>query len=129
MDLPFFTATPRRWHKRRQPLGTPPAPLTLVAAEYEDASSLTLTFDRAVDVSAAIVDFLAVKDGTINERLYLGAGTPLVISPTTCRVELIDVDPFAGAGITLTADEGNGIVAADDGAEWAGVTDLALPFP
>ena len=36
---------------------------------------------------------------------------------------------FTGEGITLWATGATGIVAADGGAMWAGVTDVELPFP
>ena len=39
------------------------------------------------------------------------------------------VQDWSSGDISLTASAGTGIVAENDGGTWAGVTDLALPFP
>ena len=46
--------------------------------------------------------------------------------------DLVAQDPVGEGDVQLwpsTNEAGSGIVAADDAAEWAGVTDLQLPFP
>ena len=52
-----------------------------------------------------------------------------MLSPDTVTLVCITDGEFTGAGVTMTATGATGIVAADDGTPWAGVTELGLPFP
>jgi hypothetical protein len=81
---------------------------------------VTLTFDRAVSITGVHPAAISVNDGEFADAT--------LVSPTTVRVTL-ELDSDAGPGVTLTASPDNGIVAADDGAAWAGVSDVGLPFP
>jgi hypothetical protein len=60
---------------------------------------------------------------------YVGWQTPVPLDPTTVQVLLEGTTDYDGPGVILTAAAANGIVAADGGAAWAGVTDLPLPLP
>jgi hypothetical protein len=60
---------------------------------------------------------------------YVGYDAAIVVGPTTVQILLSGIEEYAGPGVILTAAAGNGIVAADGGLAWAGVTDLSLPFP
>ena len=121
--LTFQPRKPPRYRPR------PAAPrLALVSAACDESPSLTLVFDRPVDVSAINVSLFRVDDGPLGFT-YVGYETPVVVSPTTVRILLTGVGEYAGAGVTLTAPANTGLVAADGGAAWPGVTGLALPFP
>ena len=116
--------------KRKAALAEAPAgPLTLVAATYEVALWVDLTFDRAVDVSGLVGSEIVIYDGELASLVYTGTGTVSQPSPETVRVGLVAGDDWSEPGILLDAGAGNGIVAADDGAAWAAVTDVSLPFP
>ena len=115
---------------RRAPRVAPPpaAPLVLVSARYEEAAAVDLTFDRAIDVAGIDPAALLVWDGGYGFE-YQGTDAAELLSPTTVRVILIGIAEWTGEGVTMSVAADNGIVAADDGGAWAGVTDLALPFP
>ena len=55
--------------------------------------------------------------------------TAELVNPTTVRVALNAIGGAMTPGVHLTAGAANGIVAADDGGAWAGVVELALPWP
>ena len=100
-----------------------------MSAAYDPGGpAVTLTFDRAVDVSAFSGGDVLVDDATFNGMRYTGEVAE-DDGPGVVRVLLTDVGDDLGAGVTLTATAATGIVAAGDGAAWAGVTDLELPFP
>ncbi len=121
--------------RRRQVVSSPPTPappvgLVLVAAVYEEATWVRLTFDRAIDVTGLIGSAITVDDGDLSGVRWQATGPSVtMINPTTVRIELTEFDPFAGAGIQLDATSANGIGAVDDGGMWGGVTDVELPFP
>jgi hypothetical protein len=58
------------------------------------------------------------------ENGHEGSGVTAVV-----RIGLAEIGASMGPGVTLTANAGAGIIAADGGAPWAGVTDVELPFP
>jgi hypothetical protein len=121
----------RRRGRSRNGSNVAPAALVLVAAAYEAGTvppTVTLVFDRAIDVSGIAGAAIVVSDeGDLGETLT-GTGAVTLLGPATVRIGLVKVgDPLPGS-TTLTATAGNGIVAADDGGAWAGVTDLVLPF-
>ena len=103
-------------------------PLKLVAATYTEGTSVTLTFDRAVEVAGIDVAAITVADEAAG-YLFEGTGAATPLSETSVLVPLVDVEQSPVAGTLLTAGAGTGIVADDDGGTWAGVTDLALPYP
>jgi hypothetical protein len=118
----------RRAGKARPVFPAPPA-LTLVAAAYQPGEWVRLTFDRAVDVASADTAAVRVDDGAVAGWLFRGDGPAALVGPRTVQVGLAILDRPAGSGTRLSAGAGTGIVAADDGGAWPGVTDLSLPFP
>lgn len=128
--LPFQPRPPRHRRRRR---GSPPAaaapPLVLASASYDgDAPGVHLTFERAIDLSGLVPAAFTVIVGP--ESLHLiGSGSPTPEGENGVLIFLADIGVESGPDTLLTAGEGNGIVAVDDGGMWAGITDLVLPFP
>src|SRR5688500_3188383 len=124
-NIPFI-----RSRKRGEtPAPTPPgAPLVLVSASWEVGGAVTVTFDRAVDVSGIVPAALVVNDGPTG---FTYQGISLLEQPTaqTLAVECSGTSEYEGPSVMLNVSSVIGIVAADDGGTWAGVTDLELPFP
>ena len=121
---------PYRKHPRPRTKAAPAA-LTLVAAVYDGpAATVTLTFDRAIDVATIHVAAVEVSDWSYWGAVMRGdpAGTTALVGPDAVRVPLVQIGDATHGGVTLTATAGNGIVAADDGGTWAGVSELPLPF-
>ncbi len=118
---------------RRRPSRTPreaPAPvaLVLVKVSYDEGNWVRLEFDRAIDSGAIVGSAIIVDDEELSGRRYAATAGTVVTSPVAVRAFLTDIGPATGSGITLTASAGNGIVAADDGAAWLGVSGVAIPF-
>ena len=111
------------------PLASPPVALTLVSAEYAEAMWVELGFDRAVDISAIVVDQIEVEDGPVSNAIWQGSGAATLVGPTVVRVPVTEFDPSSSSGTVLNATAATGIVAVDDGGTWAGVSELGLPFP
>jgi hypothetical protein len=114
---------------RSAPVGTGPV---LIAASYDVLiPSLTLTFDRAVNLTGEGGGFLnpetiTVHDGVngieqFNNPDATGAGTATLV------VSLFSNGPWEGESVTMTCGAGTGIVDGD-GVAWAGVSDVILPF-
>ena len=126
--LPFRK---RRGRRRRTPPPAPPAPaaLTLTAATYDPAGpTVTLSFDRAIDVAGLVASQVTVDDAGDTGFSY--AGTAVASQPTPQSVVVALAPAGSPEGPTvLNATASTGIVADDDGGTWAGVTDLELPFP
>src|SRR5436190_20443561 len=133
MLLPAPPLFPRKRKGRaKAPSTPPPAALTLVAATYQlDDSPFTvsLEFDRAIDIAAFNGSQVTLNDGGINSVEYRATGPASLLDPTTLVVVLEEIDSYVGPDELLTASSATGIVAVDDGGAWAGVTDLVLPFP
>ena len=122
----------RRRDRTWQPHEAPPEPaaLVLVSATYDaGVPYIQLTFDRAVDVSGMDGSQVTVNDGIEAGGFFAADGAVTIVSPTTVRIELSELSSSSTPSTTLTATAGNGIVAADDGAAWAGVGGVGLPFP
>ena len=56
-------------------------------------------------------------------------GVYTVIGVNRIEVSLLEYDPSAAADVTLDASTVTGIVSAFDGTEWAGASNVGLPFP
>ncbi|MGC4031711.1 MAG: hypothetical protein QM754_08255 [Tepidisphaeraceae bacterium] len=124
---PFWPVRKRRRVKVRAMPATPTASgPVLVEAVYESMTAVTLTFERAVSVTVDMLTGVHVTDGDQGEA-YHGENYEM-LSPTSVHVNLYYDQPYSGPGVTLTAIADTGIVAANDGSAWAGVTDVALPF-
>jgi Ni,Fe-hydrogenase I small subunit len=108
----------------------PVAPLTLVSAAYDnDSVTLTLTFDRAIDIAGIVVgEDVIVDDGAITGSVYEADGATLV-GPESVRFTLTGIGDSTSSITTLTATSATGIVAVDNGGTWGGVTALELPWP
>src|SRR5258706_281902 len=108
----------------------PPRTLTLVSAWYDqDAGTVTLAFERAIDAAAFVGTAVALADGVFSGGTFEGAaGPPAVLNPTTIVVSLEEVGPAPLPSVTVSASASTGIVAVDDGGTWAGVSQLGLPF-
>jgi hypothetical protein len=106
----------------------PVVPLMLDSAAYDPGAAVDLTFNRAIDIAGMDPASIVVSDGDYGFQ-YVGTADSALLSPTTVRVVLLGIGDWTEPGITMTASSANGIVADGDGAAWAGVTDLALPWP
>jgi hypothetical protein len=103
--------------------------LNLVAATYDvDTQSVTLVFDRAVDVSTFDPAEITLQDGIYTAGSFVGSGPATVVNPTTIQVFLEQIGSPTVSDVELSATAFTGIVAVDDGGTWAGVSDLVLPF-
>jgi hypothetical protein len=116
--------------KPRKAPPAPPVALTLVSAAYDqDAGTVTLAFDRAIDAAGFQGAEIALADGVFSGGTFEGAaGAPTLVNPTTISIALEEIGPAPLPSVTLSATALTGIVAVDDGGTWAGVSDLALPF-
>ena len=119
----------RRGHGRiARKLPVPVGPPVLVSAAYASGQSVTLAFDRAVDVAGMDVERVGVDDGPGTEMLYVGSGPAVAIDARTVRVGLAGFDLSDSNAVTMTAHGDTGIVAADGGQAWAGVGTVVLPY-
>jgi hypothetical protein len=91
--------------------------------------SVSLTFDRPIDIAALAGAQITVDDGAVAGILYAATGVATLTGPQTVRIELVEVGVSGDPGTRLTASAASGIVAVDDGGTWGGVADLSLPFP
>jgi hypothetical protein len=117
----------KRVPARKKPTAAPaPAPLTLVAANYEpDGPNVNLHFDRDVDISGIDPAVFTVLDG--EDGWHMVGATAVMIDTTIVQVQLVRDGDYEGTSL-LTAGVGNGIVAADGGT-WSGTEGTGLPFP
>src|SRR5215207_8325784 len=90
------------------PPPVPPLALTLVGAGYNESggpggeATLTLTFDRPVDIAAFSGAAIAVADGLINNGLYQG-GSATLIGPSTIEIMLDAVGSYFEADQHMSA--------------------------
>jgi hypothetical protein len=120
-DIPFIPQKKRE----RAAIASP----VLVQAIYSNEDwLLTLTFDRAIDITHFDGSQFTVRDGVFNGKVWVAESPPSVLDPATICMALDPVEDYAGEDVRMTATAMNGIVAVDGGA-WEGVVDLVLPFP
>ncbi len=121
---------PTNFRKRRRVTKTKATvPLVLQAAVYDPVGlTLTLTFDRAINISSMISAAIVVNDPVTNNRQYIPAGSSVMLTPAEVRFGLFFVGNASGSVTTLNAVSSNGIVALTDPGKWAGVSALALPY-
>src|SRR4051794_7665230 len=129
MLLPFVPQPRPRGagQKRRSSDDAPAVALTLVAATWEESPSVTLVFDRPVDVSGMDVTLVRVDIAPLGFT-YVGYEAPIVVNPTTVQILLSGIADYTGPGVILNAPADTGIVASDDGGTWGGCAGLELPF-
>ena len=120
----------RKKYGKMKPLSTVlTPPLTLVSSYYDDTVlEVYMTFDRSIDASGYQPGAFVLVDGDINNQTYVGNEYEVVLGGTTLRIQLTVMGSASGPDVELSVASGNGIVAADDGATWAGVSGLVLPF-
>jgi hypothetical protein len=129
MLLPAPPLYPRK--RKPRPTRRPPAPVVtgpvLVSAAF-DGGTLTLGFDRAIDLAGFDPTQVIVDDGNVPVEW---AGTIDFSQPGANSVAIVMIEngEFAGTGVSLSVTGGAGIVAADGGVAWAGVAGLELPWP
>jgi hypothetical protein len=133
LNLPSFIPAKRRKRRKRkqavQPVPAPPVGLTLVSAVYDNvALTLTLGFDRAIDISGYNPEVMELDDGTFNSESYLVGKEPGLVDAQTVQIDLEPLTSDSEPGVYLSAPDNTGIVAVDGSGEWAGVSELALPF-
>lgn len=126
---PAFTPTKLRVRRKRRAPAAEPAPIPgPVLADGSFAAGdlqVTLFFDR--DVAIGNFDPAAiVVDDPASGSVYAGTGSASVVSGFIVFLALVATGPSTGADLLLTATTATGIVAADTGGPWAGVTDFAL---
>jgi hypothetical protein len=129
MNNETFILAKKRVRRKRRQNGSSPAALVLVSGVYISAAAVRLTFDRAIDIGALNSAVLVVNDNDDVGEKFEGQGAGTLLSPTTVEITITPAGGPSGSGITLTASGANGIVAADDGGTWAGVTDFPLSVP
>src|SRR5262249_33445221 len=124
--IPFI----RRRRRRVASQASPPATLELVAATYDPVTgpTLTMVFNQPIDIAGLVANDISVDDGTTTGLKYIAGGTKTLLDPQTVKVIRTEVDAAEGSDVRLTATASNGIIAVSDSDEWAGVTDLELPF-
>jgi hypothetical protein len=105
--------------------------LMLIQAIYpnEITGSIDLVFDRAINIDAFDGTQIIVKDGVIAGFVFNATGPAELVDASIVRLFLVGIGDYAEPNMLLSATGLSGIVAVDDGGTWAGVTDLALPFP
>lgn len=113
--------------KRRQAPVAPPPALPLTAVEYHESGWVRLTFGRAIDIAAMVVGTVVVDDGDQGYQ-FVGTGTPTLTGPATVQVPLANHGTTPSLDTTLTVAPCNGVVAADDGGTFAGVSNVVIPF-
>jgi len=100
-----------------------------LSASYDNvALTLTLSFDRAIDISGFQGGAIEVDDGTFNMELYTGDKGAVLLDDQTMQCPIYQQTDSSDPGVTLSVGGGNGIVAVDGSGEWAGCSELSLPF-
>jgi hypothetical protein len=115
-----------KWPPAKASAG-PVAPPVLVSATYNETISVTLTFDRAVSMAGLDPAAITIDDGTTGFRYGGTEANQSAANSVEILLNGLEEQPFTG--VHLTATDANGIVAVEDDVAWAGVTELALPFP
>jgi len=125
MLIPTFKKYRKRPPRTRGTSSAAPPGLTLVSAAYDGGdSSVILTFDRAVDISAFDGSAISLVSGTT----LFGGTTAALDGDAIVEITLVPIGSASGP-LRLSATASSGIVAVDDGGTWAGCSDMGLPFP
>src|SRR5689334_511333 len=128
LTIPFLPFYARR-KRARVSAPTPPVALTLVSAHYGAGDWLRLQFDRNISIDDVDGSQIVVDDDAETGDRYDCTGGAELIGPATVQFSLNRIGSASESGEHLIASATSGIVASDDGGTWAGVSDLALPFP
>jgi hypothetical protein len=122
---------PFRAHRKPPASNAPPVELLLVSASYDPVTgpTLVLVFNQPINISGLVANDISVDDGTTTGLKYIAGGAATLEDPQTLSVILTEVDSAEASDVRLNATAMNGIIAVSDSDEWAGVTDLLLPWP
>src|SRR5215203_3799939 len=111
----IIPARPRVGRKRTRgaspPTPPPPVALTLVAASYDSDTSVTLVFDRAVNIAGLDASQLQIDDHDGTGFRYLGTGAGSLAGPETVVVALVNDGGAEDGPTRLNASATTGIVA------------------
>ena len=135
MNPSTFNPARRRVGRKRTLIATsaptpPPVALTLVAATYDElVPSVTLGFDRAINIAGLDGSNILVRDGDTAEMMWSATGAATLQTATSVQIVLEPVEGDSTPGVVMIAGPTSGIVAVDDGGEWGGAAELGLPFP
>jgi hypothetical protein len=121
-----FRKRPQGQSKPGRTTPRPPA-LNLVSASYA-TFQVTLSFDRAIDVSAFDVSTIFVNDAERSMALQ-GGGEFSLSDANTVSLSMSEIGDYEGGETVLIASANSGIVAVDDGGTWDGTEGTGLPFP
>src|SRR3954471_15249385 len=106
LENPMLTIPPPQYRKRNsfdEPKRTGTPALVLVLGTYDPKTSVTLGFDREIDISAMDGAQISVSDGAFTGETYTATGVVTVLNPTTVRIRLVFSAAYPGAGIMLNA--------------------------
>ncbi len=127
---PLIHRNRKRTGRKPRPTTPTPVALVLIAATYQEATWVRLTFDRPIDIAGLVGSAIVVDDANLSATRWQGTAAATMVTAVTVQIELTEFDPLVGgSGILLDATGGSGIVAVDDGGAWGGVSDVELPFP
>ena len=102
-------------------------PLVLQAAQYDNSiQSLTMQFDRAINIDQLDSSQITVDDGINNHAVLGNGGNASLVDPATVILYLSPIDAYGGDQVLLNATALTGIVAVDDGGTWAGVDGMVI---
>lgn len=123
----IIPAIPRR-RKRRREVSEPPVGVgpVLVGVAYVPGAFVTLTFDRDCIFDTINYEEFLLNDAIDTGTLYRGNSFN-VMDARSVELELVGLGDSTGSARVLTAPTDNRVYDLP-GNEWAGVTDVAIPF-
>ncbi len=127
MITPPIPAFFRKTVRFGPPPPTPVLPVELISASYVESQYVELTFNQPVDSSNFVGDNFLLNDMDLTGETFTGTGGVTIVSSTTIRVGLVILEGATESGILLTAQSPTGIYGPG-GVQWAGVSNLVLPF-
>ena len=125
MSLPSIQPPRQRAHHKRRPA----ASLVMIAAQFRvgGGGSITITFDRYIDIAAINPGAVRVVDGVTTLMSYVGSSA-IAFGPGTVKIFCTSTGSVPAGTQILNAGANSGIVAVNDGGTWAGAVNVGLPF-
>ncbi len=118
---------PLFFKRRKRRVTIAPAGPVLLSADFSpDYLTLSLYFDRAIDVAVFDPSKIVVADGTSSMKTYAAAGAYSIVSETGIEITMIETGDYIEAASVLNAAPGNGIVASSDASPWLGAADFVI---
>ncbi len=102
--------------------------LTAASFDVRNDATLTLAFDRPIDVSGVDGSAIVVEDGVTTMVRFAATGGIVASSASSVTFILIPTGPYGGNRTLLDASAANGIRAADGGPPWGGAAGVVLPY-